>query len=180
MTDQHVQALHPVGHPARADAGDLVDVADVVNSAVAHGRSSFPARPIEVELAPELPPVRGDAIMLEQVIFNLLDNADKYVAPGLPTVVSARAAGPGLTISVSDKGPGIPAAELDRVFDKFHRVAQGDGRPAGTGLGLSMSHDIIVKQHGGKIDVETTPGAFTEFIITLPRTAAQSQAGGTN
>ena len=56
-------------------------------------------------------------------------------------------------------------------------------KPAGegTGLGLSMSHDIVVKQHGGKIDVDTEPGAFTEFIITLPRTAAaEIQTGGTN
>ena len=55
-------------------------------------------------------------------------------------------------------------------------------KPAGegTGLGLSMSHDIVVKQHGGRIDVDTEPGAFTEFIITLPRMAARLQAGGTN
>jgi signal transduction histidine kinase len=66
----------------------------------------------------------------------------------------------------------------EKMFNPFFTT-----KPAGegTGLGLSMSHDIIVKQHGGKIDVDTLPGAFTEFIITLPRTAAtQLQAGGTN
>jgi len=73
---------------------------------------------------------------------------------------------------------GIPLAVKEKMFNPFFTT-----KPAGegTGLGLSMSHDIVVKQHGGKIDVDTEPGAFTEFIITLPRTgAAQIQPGGTN
>ena len=80
-------------------------------------------------------------------------------------------------IRIRDNGTGIPLEVKEKMFNPFFTT-----KPAGegTGLGLSMSHDIIVKQHGGTIDVDTTPGAFTEFIITLPRTAAQSQAGGTN
>jgi signal transduction histidine kinase len=80
-------------------------------------------------------------------------------------------------IRIRDNGTGIPMEVKEKMFNPFFTT-----KPAGegTGLGLSMSHDIVVKQHGGKIDVDTMPGAFTEFIITLPRTAAQSQAGGTN
>jgi len=80
-------------------------------------------------------------------------------------------------IRIRDNGTGIPLEVKEKMFNPFFTT-----KPAGegTGLGLSMSHDIVVKQHGGKIDVDTMPGAFTEFIITLPRTAAQSQAGGTN
>jgi len=78
-------------------------------------------------------------------------------------------------IRIRDNGTGIPAEVREKMFNPFFTT-----KPAGegTGLGLSMSHDIIVKQHGGRIDVETEPGAFTEFIITLPRAAAQ--AGGRN
>src|SRR5882672_7576783 len=81
-------------------------------------------------------------------------------------------------IRIRDNGTGIPLEVKEKMFNPFFTT-----KPAGegTGLGLSMSHDIVVKQHGGKIDVDTKPGAFTEFIITLPRTAAaQAQAGGTN
>jgi signal transduction histidine kinase len=81
-------------------------------------------------------------------------------------------------IRIRDNGTGIPLAVKEKMFNPFFTT-----KPAGegTGLGLSMSHDIVVKQHGGKIDVDTEPGVFTEFIITLPRTgAAQSQAGGAN
>jgi signal transduction histidine kinase len=79
-------------------------------------------------------------------------------------------------IRIRDNGTGIPKEVKEKMFNPFFTT-----KPAGegTGLGLSMSHDIIVKQHGGKIDVSTEPGAFTEFVITLPRTAAASvQAGG--
>jgi signal transduction histidine kinase len=81
-------------------------------------------------------------------------------------------------IRIRDNGTGIPLEVKEKMFNPFFTT-----KPAGegTGLGLSMSHDIVVKQHGGKIDVDTMPGAFTEFIITLPRTvAAQTNTGGTN
>jgi signal transduction histidine kinase len=80
-------------------------------------------------------------------------------------------------IRIRDNGTGIPEEVKEKMFNPFFTT-----KPAGegTGLGLSMSHDIIVKQHGGKIDVDTLPGAFTEFIITLPRMGAQLQPGGTN
>jgi signal transduction histidine kinase len=81
-------------------------------------------------------------------------------------------------IRIRDNGTGIPQEVKEKMFNPFFTT-----KPAGegTGLGLSMSHDIIVKQHGGKIDVDTEPGIFTEFIITLPRTgAAQAMSGGPN
>ena len=80
-------------------------------------------------------------------------------------------------VRIRDNGTGIPREVRDKMFSPFFTT-----KPAGegTGLGLSMSHDIVVKQHGGKIDVETEPGAFTEFIITLPRMAPpRAQVGGT-
>ena len=81
-------------------------------------------------------------------------------------------------IRIRDNGTGIPPEVKERMFNPFFTT-----KPAGegTGLGLSMSHDIVVKQHGGTIDVETEPGVFTEFIITLPRkAAAQAVSGGEN
>jgi signal transduction histidine kinase len=82
----------------------------------------------------------------------------------------------GVEIRIRDNGTGIPAAVKEKMFNPFFTT-----KPAGegTGLGLSMSHDIVVKQHGGKIDVDTEPGVFTEFIITLPRSLpAQGNTGG--
>jgi GAF domain-containing protein len=93
-----------------------------------------------------------------------------------PTLTAAtKDLGSKVEIRIRDNGTGIPAEVRDKMFNPFFTT-----KPAGegTGLGLSMSHDIIVKQHGGKIDVETEPGAFTEFIITLPRAAVQTLAGG--
>jgi GAF domain-containing protein len=96
-----------------------------------------------------------------------------------PTLsASTRSLGNKVEIRIRDNGTGIPLEVKERMFNPFFTT-----KPAGegTGLGLSMSHDIVVKQHGGKIDVDTEPGAFTEFIITLPRNAAvHIQVGGTN
>jgi signal transduction histidine kinase len=96
-----------------------------------------------------------------------------------PTLsASTKTLGNRVEIRIRDNGTGIPLEVKEKIFNPFFTT-----KPAGegTGLGLSMSHDIVVKQHGGKIDVETEPNAFTEFIINLPRTmAAQAQAGGEN
>jgi len=96
-----------------------------------------------------------------------------------PTLsATTKSLGNKVEIRIRDNGTGIPLEVKEKMFNPFFTT-----KPAGegTGLGLSMSHDIVVKQHGGKIDVATEPGSFTEFIITLPRAAAaQAQAGGTN
>jgi signal transduction histidine kinase len=91
-------------------------------------------------------------------------------------VASTKDLGNKVEIRIRDNGTGIPPEVKEKIFNPFFTT-----KPAGegTGLGLSMSHDIVVKQHGGTIDVDTKPGAFTEFIITLPRKlAAQEIAGG--
>jgi signal transduction histidine kinase len=86
-----------------------------------------------------------------------------------PVLVAAtRNLGDAVEIRIRDNGTGIPQEVRDKMFNPFFTT-----KPAGegTGLGLSMSHDIIVKQHGGTIDVDTEPGQFTEFRIVLPRTS---------
>jgi len=82
---------------------------------------------------------------------------------------TTRSLGNRVEIRIRDNGTGIPPEVREKIFNPFFTT-----KPAGegTGLGLSMSHDIIVKQHGGSINVETEPGVFTEFIITLPRGGA--------
>jgi two-component system NtrC family sensor kinase len=124
---------------------------------------------------------------ITRVFLNLISNgfyaATKRKEAGAggfePTLsASTRSLGNKVEIRIRDNGIGIPLEVKEKMFNPFFTT-----KPAGegTGLGLSMSHDIVVKQHGGKIDVETEPGAFTEFIITLPRTAAADiQTGGTN
>jgi GAF domain-containing protein len=124
---------------------------------------------------------------ITRVFLNLISNGfyaatkrKEAGADGFEPMLSASTKNLGnkVEIRIRDNGTGIPLEVKEKMFNPFFTT-----KPAGegTGLGLSMSHDIVVKQHGGKIDVDTEPGAFTEFIITLPRTAAaQIQAGGIN
>jgi signal transduction histidine kinase len=124
---------------------------------------------------------------ITRVLLNLISNgfyaATKRRESGEagfePTLdVGTRNLGSAVEIHIRDNGTGIPLEVKEKIFNPFFTT-----KPAGegTGLGLSMSHDIVVKQHGGTIDVVTEPGAFTEFIITLPRSAAaQPAAGGKN
>jgi signal transduction histidine kinase len=121
---------------------------------------------------------------ITRVFLNLISNgfyaASKRKEAGeeaFEPVLSAvtKSLGNRVEIRIRDNGTGIPAEVKEKMFNPFFTT-----KPAGegTGLGLSMSHDIIVKQHGGKIDVDTEPGVFTEFIITLPRTGAALTAAG--
>src|SRR5438132_1150098 len=87
--------------------------------------------------------LEADAILFEQVLFNLLDNAAKYAPPGSRIDVQARRDGDVVMIEVMDEGPGIPSADLERIFDKFYRVQAQDRRRAGTGLGLAICRGFV-------------------------------------
>ncbi len=123
---------------------------------------------------------------ITRVLLNLISNGfyaaakrKEQDAEGFDPTLSATTKNLGnkVEIRIRDNGTGIPPEVKQKMFNPFFTT-----KPAGegTGLGLSMSHDIVVKQHGGKIDVHTEPGAFTEFVITLPRMLAESTVGGRN
>ena len=132
---------------------DWVDVADVVQSAVDRTRKYAPGRVIETGIAAGLPLIRGDSVLLSQVLFNLLDNAVKYGGDE-PINVYARRDGKDVLISVTDLGRGIPADDLDRIFEKFYRRGKPDGRAPGTGLGLSIARGFV-EAMGGRIHAES-------------------------
>ena len=147
---------------------DLVDVADVVQGAVERSRKAFPKQPVKVNLAPDLPFVRGDDKLLEQVLFNLLDNAHKYAGDSGATI-HGRKDGDAVVLSVTDEGPGVKPADLDRIFEKFYRGGRADGRKPGTGLGLSICRGLI-EAMGGTI-VAQSPAVRrrgTQIVIRLP------------
>ena len=112
---------------------------------------------------------RAIAALVEQVLFNLLDNARKYAGPELPVSVFARTGDGVATISVTDQGKGIPAQDLEVIFGKFYRRAKGDGRPAGTGLGLSIARGFI-EAMGGTIKAESPAvrKRGTRFTVRMP------------
>jgi two-component system sensor histidine kinase KdpD len=148
---------------------DWVDIGDAVRGAVARARKSAPGRSVQTSLEPNLPLVRADAALLEQVFFNLLDNAHKYSPPESVTRIEAHGAGGKVQITVTDAGIGIPRDALTKVFDKFYRVAGSDGRAPGTGLGLSICAGLVTAL-GGTISVASpaSNGKGTEITILLP------------
>ncbi|WP_411036329.1 ATP-binding protein [Shinella sp. BYT-45] len=147
---------------------DWLDVADVVQSAVERARKYFPGKAIETGIAPDLPLVEGDSVLLGQVLFNLLDNAVKYGGDE-PVNVYARRDGQDVLISVTDLGRGIPPSEIDRVFEKFYRRGKPDGRSPGTGLGLSIARGFV-EAMGGRIHAESpaVKKKGTRIVIRFP------------
>lgn len=125
---------------------EFVDLNDVVRSAVDRSRKEFPRLEVSVSLARDLPLIRGDANLLSQIMFNLLDNAHKY--GGDSASVYARRENGELVLSVTDEGPGVKAADLERIFEKFYRGGRSDGRKAGTGLGLSICRGLVEAMGG--------------------------------
>ncbi|HSO38690.1 MAG TPA: ATP-binding protein, partial [Labilithrix sp.] len=110
-----------------------------------------------------------DPALAEQVLINLLENATKYSPAGSAIEVAARGEGGMVEIDVSDRGPGIPQADAERVFEKFYRVHEGEG--GGVGLGLAICRGIV-EAHGGTIRVLQRPGGGATFRFTLPAAPA--------
>jgi two-component system, OmpR family, sensor histidine kinase KdpD len=122
-------------------------------------------RPLHVELPADLPLVPIDALSIEQVFLNLLDNAARYSPAGSPIDVSASVAGLKLVVEVSDRGRGFVPGEEQRVFEKFYRGRAA--RVGGVGLGLAICR-AIVEAHGGAITAENRPGGGATVRFTLP------------
>jgi two-component system sensor histidine kinase KdpD len=153
---------------------DWVDPEELVATAVKRASPLTHGHDIRIEAAPVMPLLRVDYILIEQVLINLLDNAAKYSSKGSPVDVRLWHDGSHVMLTVTDSGSGIPAAELEQVFDMFYRVKAGDRQVAGTGLGLSICRSIL-KAHGGDIRAESPvadgqkgQGPGTRMTVTLP------------
>jgi signal transduction histidine kinase len=155
-----------------------IDLTDVIDHAVAALRHLFEEKQVALEVfKPEnVPTIRGDRDQLIQLAINLLSNAEKFCPPVTGRVAVEVKNGTGeLVVSVADNGPGIPYAEQEKIFEKFHQVRSGQtGNPMGSGLGLAICRGIV-EHLGGRLWVESTPGAGATFFFAIP-SARQNQA----
>lgn len=127
-------------------------------------------RVIHTHLPDDLLLVDLDYVQIDQVLTNLIENVVRYTTAPSPIDVSASIAGKEAIMSVADRGPGVPAADLERIFDKFYRVRDGqhpNGRPTGTGLGLAVCKGIV-EAHGGRIWAELRAGGGLAVFVVLP------------
>jgi two-component system phosphate regulon sensor histidine kinase PhoR len=122
---------------------------------------------LEVDVAPGLPFVRGEAARLGQVFANLVHNAVKFSPPDSTVTVRVSATGDGVSASVADRGIGIPAGDLPRIFERFYKADRSRAAGGGTGLGLAIARHIV-DGHGGRLTVESEEGAGATFTMTLP------------
>jgi two-component system sensor histidine kinase KdpD len=143
-----------------------VELQDIINTTLELLGNRTDGHPIDVNLPDNLPFVFVDNDLIVHVFFNILDNAIKYSAPGLPIEIEARQLDSEIEVSVADYGAGIPAQDLKRVFDKFYRVERPES-VSGTGLGLSIAKGIV-EAHGGRIFAENRRQKGTEIHLTLP------------
>jgi two-component system, OmpR family, phosphate regulon sensor histidine kinase PhoR len=160
---------------SRIEAGRLdlesrpVSVAGLVNGCVETARLNAESRGLRivVELPEGLPPVRGDAVQLDEVLQNLIDNALQYTPSGGRIDVTAYSNGHEVIFTVADTGIGIPESDLERIFERFYRVDAARSREAGgTGLGLSIARHIV-DAHGGRIWVESAVGQGSRFRFSI-------------
>jgi two-component system sensor histidine kinase KdpD len=147
---------------------DFVDIGEVVGSTLRRAGKILDRHHVETALASDLPMVRLDPVLFEQVLFNLLDNAAKYAPAGTAISIEGRRDGNSVSLRVLDEGPGIPQSELERIFDKFYRVRKADSQRAGTGLGLAICRGFV-EAMGGTIEAGNRAGGRgAVFTITLP------------
>ncbi len=142
-------------------------VEEVIGSALTRLEDRLIGRTIETHLPDDLPMAPFDPILIEQVLINLLENAIKYTPPGSPIEVSARRVDMAVEVCVSDRGPGVPSADVERIFEKFYRVGAAGAGGGGVGLGLTICKGVVTA-HGGRLWVEPRAGGGASFRFTIP------------
>ncbi len=171
-TDRLTRLVTSLLDMTRIDAGVLevrrgpTSVAALVDEALSGLHSTLGDRPVEISIPDDLPDVDIDRLLIGQVLANLLDNANRYAPSDSLITVAGEVRGDGIVLSVTDGGPGVPAAEREAVFDRYVRFDTG-GR---AGLGLTIAK-TFVEAHGEHIWVEDVPGGGARFAFTLPMAA---------
>ncbi|MDA8095660.1 MAG: two-component system sensor histidine kinase KdpD [Betaproteobacteria bacterium] len=157
---------------ARLQAGEVrlrrewQPLEEVIGSALKAQESQLARHNIRVALPADLPLLDFDAVLIERVLSNLLENAAKYTPPGTEVVIEAALVDQEARISVSDNGPGLAPGSEEAVFEKFTRGERESSTP-GVGLGLAICR-AVVEAHGGRIWAERPPGGGARFVFTLP------------
>jgi two-component system sensor histidine kinase KdpD len=153
---------------------------EVVGSALAASAAILAGRPLRVKLAPDLPLLHLDAVLIERVLVNLLENASKYTPALSPIELDARTEDDHVVVTLTDHGPGLPPGREEAIFEKFER-GRKEGATPGVGLGLAICR-AIMHAHGGTIYGESGRGegehAGARFILTLPRGEPPRDDGG--
>jgi two-component system sensor histidine kinase KdpD len=167
---------------ARIESGEVTlnlqwqPLEEVVGAALEATRVMLKQHKVEVRLPVDLPLVRFDALLVERVLVNLLENASKYTPSGSSVILAAEVMADKLMVSVADDGPGLPPGSEEKVFQKFTRGDRESATP-GVGLGLAICR-AIVESHHGKITGTNRPGRGAQFTFTLPLGSPPETAHG--
>jgi len=147
---------------------EIYSLGPLVDDVVSRLAPRAPDHPVHVEIPDDLPPVPLDYVQVDQVLTNLIENALQHTPPGTEVGVTAERADGVVRVTVADRGPGVPPGTVERIFDKFYRMAEGDGRAgAGSGLGLAVARGLV-EAHGGRAWAEPRPGGGLAVRFTLP------------
>jgi two-component system, OmpR family, sensor histidine kinase KdpD len=144
------------------------DLTEIIGSTLRRTTKILQHHSVLLDLAVDVPMVALDAVLFEQVLFNLLDNAAKYAAPGTTVLIRTWRDLQSVYLQVLDEGEGIPQGELEHIFDKFYRVQKVDQVRPGTGLGLAISRGFIEAMHGSISAANRHDRRGAAFTIALP------------
>jgi two-component system sensor histidine kinase KdpD len=144
------------------------DLSDIVGSTLQRAAKILRNHSIQLDFGSDVPMVSLDPVLFEQVLFNLLDNAAKYAAPGTNVFIRIWRDLDSVVLEVADEGEGIPQADLEHIFDKFYRVQKTDQVRPGTGLGLAISRGFIEAMKGTIVAANRTDQSGAIFTIRLP------------
>ena len=145
-----------------------LDLADIIGSVLRRAEKILDLHPVTLDVAPDLPMLDLDAVLFEQVLFNLLDNAAKYAPDDTPILLRAARIGDAVVLHIIDEGDGIAPGDLENVFEKFYRAEKGDRVRAGTGLGLAISRGFVEAMHGTIKATNRDDRSGTVLTIRLP------------
>ncbi|WP_374651770.1 DUF4118 domain-containing protein [Dongia sp.] len=161
MTRLEAGALAPSTQPT--------EIGEVVAGVLIQSKAMLSQHRVTTEIRPALPLLGIDPTLTGQIVLNLLDNAAKYAPPGSEIHIAAEATPDAVIVSVKDQGPGIPAADLENIFDRFFRVGGTDRRRAGTGLGLAICRGFAQSMGASIRAANRTDGQGAVFSLTFPR-----------